>query len=126
LTAISNAEIAETAQARTLNERRARPTWWPFGRPAPDPDLQALADGLGVLQAQLDAALAGCGITVDRRVGVTVDPEVHRVVEVRPRRGSEPEGVVVEVVRPGYAAPGRLVREADVVATGATLEERRQ
>jgi hypothetical protein len=30
------------------------------------------------------------------------------------------------VVRPGYAAPGRLVREADVVATGATLEERRQ
>jgi molecular chaperone GrpE (heat shock protein) len=81
-----------------------------------------MAEGLRVLRAQLAAALASRGVTADRRVGVAVDPEVHRVVEVRVRRDSEREGVVVEVLRPGYAAGARLIREAEVVATGGIDE----
>ncbi|WP_437683061.1 nucleotide exchange factor GrpE [Sorangium sp. So ce131] len=120
---VADALDRAVAQASAMVERRARAEragFWPFRRRAePDPELGALAEGLRVLRAQLVAALEGCGVTVDRRVGVAVDPEVHRVVEVRPPEGAEPEGVVVDVIRPGYAARGRLVREADVVATGA-------
>jgi molecular chaperone GrpE len=90
------------------------------GREAPEPgrdaDLRALAEGLRVLRAQLAAALASQGVEADRRVGVPIDPEVHRVVEARPARAGEREGVVLEVVRPGYAAGGRVLREAEVVA----------
>ncbi|WP_438030360.1 nucleotide exchange factor GrpE [Sorangium sp. So ce233] len=122
---VADAVDRVVAQASAMVDRRARVERagiWPFRRSAtPDPELGALSEGLRVLRAQLVAALEGCGVTVDRRVGVAVDPEVHRVVEVRPRREAEPEGVVVDVIRPGYAAQGRLVREADVVASGAPL-----
>ncbi|XYI03243.1 nucleotide exchange factor GrpE [Sorangium sp. So ce1128] len=122
---VADALDRAVAQVSAMVDRRARAErggFWPFRRPAePDPELRALAEGLRVLRAQLVAALDGCGVTVDRRIGVAVDPEVHRVVEVRPRREAEPEGVVVDVIRPGYAAHGRLVREADVVASGTPL-----
>ncbi|XXX82045.1 nucleotide exchange factor GrpE [Sorangium sp. So ce134] len=122
---VADALDRAVAQASAMVDRRARlerSGIWPFRRrAAPDPGLGALVEGLRVLRAQLVAALEGCGVTVDRRVGVVVDPAVHRVVEVRPRREAEPEGVVVDVIRPGYAARGRLVREADVVASGSPL-----
>jgi molecular chaperone GrpE (heat shock protein) len=120
------------AQARAMAERRpetpakgrglwARLRGGPRGTPSSvrDPELRALAEGLRVLRAQLAAALETCDVVVDRRVGVPVDPEVHRVIEVRAARAGEPEGVVVEVVRPGYAAGGRVVREAEVVAAAS-------
>ncbi|WP_437728779.1 nucleotide exchange factor GrpE [Sorangium sp. So ce861] len=119
---VADALDRAVALASALVDRRARlerPGFWPFRRhAAPDPELGALAEGLRVLRAQLVAALEGCGVTVDRRVGVAVDPAVHRVAEVRPRREDELEGVVVEVIRPGVAARGKLVREADVVVSG--------
>lgn len=87
--------------------------------PAGGPELRALAEGLRVLRAQLTTALESCGVTADRRVGVPVDPEVHRVVEVRAARTGERDGVVLEVIRPGYTAHGRIVREAEVVAAAS-------
>jgi hypothetical protein len=83
------------------------------------PELQALAEGLRVLRAQLTTALESRGVTADRRVGVPVDPEVHRVVEVRAARPGERDDVVLEVIRPGYTAGGRIVREAEVVAAAS-------
>jgi molecular chaperone GrpE (heat shock protein) len=83
------------------------------------PELQALAEGLRVLRAQLSTALESRGVTADRRVGVPVDPEVHRVVEMRAARPGERDDVVLEVVRPGYTARGRIVREAEVVAAAS-------
>jgi len=85
-------------------------------RDASQDGIRALAEGLRVLRAQLGAALESSGVTIDRRVGVAVDPEIHRVVETRALRPGEREGVVLEVVRPGYAAHGRVIREAEVVA----------
>lgn len=84
--------------------------------PARDTELRALAEGLRVLRAQLASALEACDVHADRRTGVAIDPEVHRVVEVRPLRAGERADVVLEVVRPGYAAGGRILREAEVVA----------
>lgn len=84
--------------------------------PAPDAEARALAEGLRVLRAQLAAALESRGVTADRRAGVPIDPEVHRVVEVRRPRSGERPGVVLEVIRPGYSASGRVLREAEVVA----------
>jgi GrpE len=83
----------------------------------------ALVDGLRVLHAQLAAALDGLGVTVDRGVGRPVDPDRQRVVEVRAPRGGERAGVVVEVVRAGFAIGPRVVREAEVVATGGAADK---
>jgi molecular chaperone GrpE len=105
---------------------KARRLWSMLGRAprevphrAGGPDLHALAEGLRVLRAQLMTALESRGVTADRRVGVPVDPEVHRVVEVRAARPDERDDVVLEVIRPGYTAHGRIVREAEVVAAAS-------
>jgi molecular chaperone GrpE len=117
------------AQAEASSRRAAaagRPRFWFFGRTAArDADTEALAEGLRVLRAQLGAALAELGAEVDRETGVAADPERHRVVEVRAAAAGEREGLVVEVARPGYALGGRVVREADVVATAARESTRR-
>lgn len=119
------------AQAAAMAERRPAPSrekgLWAWlrrdgGPPedgARDAGLAALAEGLRVLRAQMSAALASRGVTVDRRTGVPVDPEVHRVVEVRAPAPGERGETVLEVIRPGYAASGRVVREAEVVAARA-------
>jgi molecular chaperone GrpE len=78
----------------------------------------ALREGLRVLRAQLEATLAGRGVTVDRRTGGPIDGERQRVVEVRAAAPGERPGTVVEVVRPGYALGARIVREAEVVVAG--------
>jgi hypothetical protein len=75
----------------------------------------ALAEGLRVLQAQLEGALADLGVRVDRRTGEALDGERQRAVEVRAPRAGEAAGSVVEVVRPGYALGAKVVREAEVV-----------
>jgi molecular chaperone GrpE len=88
------------------------------------PDLEeasaraALAEGLRVLHAQLDGVLQDMGVTVDRRTGGPVDGERQRVIEVRPPRAGEAPGVVVEVIRPGYALGAKVLREAEVAVTG--------
>lgn len=109
------AEVAERAR------RPRRLLLWPFGRkPDVGADLDALASGLRVLCDQLAAALESRGVRIERRVGVEVDPELHRVVAVRApaSRKHEREGTVLEVIRPGYAVGRRIVRETDVIAAG--------
>ena len=59
--------------------------------------------------------LRDAGVEIDRRTGIAVDGDIHRVVEMR--TSADSAGRVMEVVRPGYALHGRMVREADVVAT---------
>lgn len=105
------------AQAAMLARRRLpapRRRLWPFGEPEAlvDEDADALLQGLRVLRAQLDAALEARGAAAERRTGIPVDAEVHRVVEVRGESGDER---VVEIVRPGYRLGERMVREAEVV-----------
>jgi molecular chaperone GrpE len=108
-----SARAASLVQAHPPR-RRLLP--WPFdAAPPPDADLVALQGGLRILRAQLEQALESQGVRIDRRVGVPMDPRLHRVVEVRPGRG--PEGTIVEVLRPGYSLGGRVVREAEVAVS---------
>lgn len=103
--------------ARSAAEPRER-GFWPFRKaPARDREVESLAEGLRLLRAEVAAALGALGVTIDRGEGAALDAERHRVVEVRPARAGERADAIVEVVRPGYAVGGRLVREADVVAT---------
>lgn len=109
------------ASASVLAERRSPRArrFWPFSRGSRgDPEMSALVEGLRVVRGQLAAALEGRGAIIDRRVGVRLDPEVHRVVEVRSPRAGEAESTILEVLRPGYRIGGRLVREAEVIASG--------
>jgi GrpE len=108
------------ASASSLAERRSRRLvrCWPFSRGrGGDPEVRTLVEGLRVVRGQLAAALEDRGASIDRRVGIRLDPDVHRVVEVRPPAWGEAESTIVEVLRPGYAIAGRLVREAEVVAS---------
>lgn len=98
------------AAKRSLLQRLTR-------APEPNDDraTAALAEGLRVLGAQLEEALRDRGVQIDRRTGEPVDGERQRVVETRRARAGERAGTVVEVVRPGYALGGAVVREAEVV-----------
>lgn len=77
-------------------------------------EIAALAQGLELLRPLTEQSLASLGVRIERRVGLAVDPTLHRVVETR---GEEDPPRVVEVVRAGYWIEGACVREADVVAT---------
>ncbi len=74
-------------------------------------EVRALAEGLRLLDEQARDALGELGITILDPLGERVDPQLHRVIEVRPG----PSGLVLEVVRRGYMKGERVLREAEVV-----------
>lgn len=116
--------VSQASEIAERVHRRPRLRLWPFTRkPAVAAEQDALASGMRVLRDQLTAALESRGVRVERRVDVDVDPELHRVVAVRPPSAGRPEreGTVLEVIRPGYALGQRIVREADVVAAGGAV-----
>lgn len=93
--------------------------------PSVSPETAALATGLALLQQQLRSIFQELEVDVELRSGIPVDPDIHRVVEVRrvaPNGTDAPSGTVIEVVRPGYACSGIRLREAEVVASGPTDE----
>ncbi|MBL7499030.1 nucleotide exchange factor GrpE [Frankia sp. CN7] len=87
-------------------------------------DPGALVDGLhGVRRLALDA-VAACGVRrLDEETGM-YDPARHEVGAVVNGSSSDrpaPAGAVVEVLRPGYEADGRVLRPASVaVSTGGS------
>lgn len=83
--------------------------------------LERVLDGVRLLERQMKEALDVAGVEIDRQVGQPVDATRHRVVRVQSREEDRP-GIVVEVVRPGYRSNGRVLREADVVATSQRRE----
>lgn len=92
-------------QAERLAERRA----WPWSKKA---EVQQLAEGLRLLEAQWTGALNSCGVEIERpRVGQTFDAERHRAVGT----ATGPRERITKVVRPGYRQGEQLVREADVI-----------
>jgi molecular chaperone GrpE (heat shock protein) len=106
--------VGEQSSKLTVNAKRPGFLARMFGATDPTMGLQALSDGLNVLGAQLEAAMSGMGVQVDREVGVAVDGQAHRVVEVRTPGPGDVPGVVIEIVRPGYCLNGKQLREADV------------
>lgn len=99
-------------------EPAAATRWWErvLRRGDTDPRLESLRLGAKLLRASLDQALERMGVRVDRRVGIPVEGEVHRVVGVREAGPGARPGTVASVARPGYSRQGRILREADVIA----------
>ncbi len=84
--------------------------------PAPSSGLSSIAGGLELLQQQLRSTFQELGVEIESRVGIPVDGDVHRVVEVR-QAPDVPPNTVIAVVRPGYSVGGARLREAEVVAS---------
>src|SRR5271166_2504687 len=79
---------------------------------ADDPLLQ----GVGLVRAELGAALARAGIESFSPAGEVFDPALHEAVATasQPPDG-EPSGTVVEVYQPGYRLGANVIRPARVV-----------
>jgi len=75
----------------------------------------AIAEGLRIVQGQLDEALARSGVERVPTVGQLFDPSRHAAVEHI--EATEPAGVVLREVLPGYMAGGRLLRAPSVVVS---------
>jgi molecular chaperone GrpE len=80
---------------------------------AADPD-GVLGEGLAALLGQMEAVLARHGVRRTDDVGRPFDPEQHEAVGVR-ETDAAPDRTVIEVLRSGYAADGRVLRPAQVV-----------
>jgi molecular chaperone GrpE (heat shock protein) len=98
--------------------------------PPNDDPSRTLATGISLIQSEIRRALQRVGVEIESSIGGSVDPERHRVLDVRAAASSPatttlpetPPGAaskasVQRVLRPGYFVGGRCVREADVVAT---------
>ncbi len=75
----------------------------------------AITEGLRMVLAQIDEALARSGVERVPTVGQLFDPRWHAAVEHV--EAPEPAGTVLREVLPGYSAGGRLLRAASVVVS---------
>ncbi|HEX3564111.1 MAG TPA: nucleotide exchange factor GrpE [Acidimicrobiales bacterium] len=81
-------------------------------------DDGALVEGVNAVRDQALSLLAGLGFHRFDDVGKPFDPSRHDAVGVVDGQG-EP-GTVVSVVRPGYDAPGTILRPAGVIVSRGT------
>jgi molecular chaperone GrpE len=82
----------------------------------PGADLKALASGVELVLTQLKSVLSGHGLKEISPLGLPFDANLHESISAQPSP-TVPEGVVVTVVRTGYALNGRLLRPAAVVVS---------
>ncbi|MET0602572.1 MAG: nucleotide exchange factor GrpE [Baekduia sp.] len=73
--------------------------------------MTPLDDGLRAVDEQIEVTLARQQVTRLGEVGEPFDPDRHEAVAVAPAT-DRPDGTVVEVIRPGYARDGRVLRPA--------------
>ncbi|MDT7617915.1 MAG: molecular chaperone GrpE [Pseudonocardiales bacterium] len=84
-----------------------------------DADQAAVAAGVRAVRDQAQAVLVRLGHPRQDEAGVPFDPARHEVVSVVPPADGTARGTVVAVLRPGYGAPGRLLRPASVTVADA-------
>jgi molecular chaperone GrpE len=76
--------------------------------------LKSLAEGVGLTHRELESVLAKHGVAkVDPQPGERFDPNLHQAMFEVPDP-SQPSGVVVQVLQPGFTISGRLLRPAMV------------
>jgi molecular chaperone GrpE len=79
-----------------------------------DPALKALVDGVGLTSREFQGVLAKHGVTrIEPKAGERFDPNLHQAMFEVPDP-SRPTGEVVQVIQPGFAISGRLLRPAMV------------
>jgi len=77
-------------------------------------EQEGLATGIGLVQAQLVAALARLGIEAYSPQGEAFDPVHHEAMAQQPVEGAQ-SGTVVEVYQAGYRLGDSVIRPARVV-----------
>ncbi|GIF95822.1 nucleotide exchange factor GrpE [Catellatospora citrea] len=84
-----------------------------------DSDPSAVVDGVRAVRDQAVNTLSTLGFPRREDTGVPFDPMWHEAVSVVPNTG-EPDGTVLQVIRPGYGEVDRQLRPATVVVAGNT------
>ncbi len=84
-----------------------------------DSDPAAVVDGVRAVRDQAVSTLGTLGFPRREDTGVPFDPVWHEAVSVVPDTG-EPDGTVLQVIRPGYGESDRQLRPATVVVAGNT------
>ncbi|MBW8781352.1 MAG: nucleotide exchange factor GrpE [Verrucomicrobia bacterium] len=83
---------------------------------APNADVKTLVGGIGMVAEQFKSALSSHGLKEINPVGQPFDPNLHEAISQQPS-AEVAEGLVITVVRTGYALNGRLLRPASVVVS---------
>ena len=73
-----------------------------------------LAEGIRLVQAELNAAMARVGIESFSPKGEPFDPTVHEAMATQPVEGIE-AGTIVDVYQAGYTFGGDVIRPAKVI-----------
>lgn len=84
-----------------------------------DSDPAAVVDGVRAVRDQAVSTLGTLGFPRREDTGLPFDPVWHEAVSVVPNTG-EPDGTVLQVIRPGYGESDRQLRPATVVVAGNT------
>ncbi|WP_155370134.1 nucleotide exchange factor GrpE [Catellatospora vulcania] len=84
-----------------------------------DSDPAAVVDGVRAVRDQAVNTLSTLGFPRREDTGMPFDPVWHEAVSVVPNTG-EPDGTVLQVIRPGYGEVDRQLRPATVVVAGNT------
>jgi len=90
----------------------------------PGADVKGLASGVELVLTQLKSALSGHGLKEINPLGQPFDANLHESISAQPSP-TVPEGVVVNVVRTGYALNGRLLRPAAVIVSSGSAKQDR-
>ena len=86
------------------------------------PEARAVLDGIEMVQTQARQVLEQHGLERLEPLGVPFDPNYHEAVSHQSREDFE-DGVVCEVVRPGYMMRERLLRPATVIVSSGSTKE---
>lgn len=88
----------------------------------PNASVQNLSGGVEMVLTQLKSALASHGLKEINPAGQTFDANLHEAISAQPSEEIS-EGTVINVVRPGFALNGRLLRPASVVVSSGPAGE---
>lgn len=77
----------------------------------------AFIQGIELVQRQFLARLEGFGVRRLDSLGEPFDPTRHEAVSIVPERAPERDGIVVGVIKPGYAIGDEILRPAMVSVT---------
>lgn len=84
--------------------------------------IEAVVDGIRLIQKQFETALQQIGVTPIEAVGKPFDPNLHEAVAVAVS-AEQPPDIVLEELRRGYVLNGRVIRASRVRVTKAPFDE---
>jgi molecular chaperone GrpE len=88
----------------------------------PGANLKNLSGGVEMVLTQLKSALASHGLKEINPAAQPFDANLHEAISAQPS-AEFPEGIVINVIRPGFSLNGRLLRPASVVVSSGVAKE---